>query len=36
VDDFDVIAGVTYYYVVTPVNANGESAWSTEASVIAT
>ena len=34
-DDFDVIPGVTYYYVVTAVNANGESAWSTEASVIA-
>jgi hypothetical protein len=35
VDDFDVVSGQTYFYVVTAVTANGESAWSNEVSVTA-
>jgi hypothetical protein len=34
-DDLRVRAGVTYAYVVTAVNANGESVWSNEVSVTA-
>lgn len=33
VDDFDVVSGQTYFYVVTAVTENGESAWSNEVSV---
>ena len=35
-DDVHVVAGTTYYYVVTAVNANGESVWSNEVAVTAT
>lgn len=34
-DDTHVTAGTTYYYVVTALNANGESAWSNEVAVTA-
>jgi hypothetical protein len=35
-DDVQVVAGTTYYYVVTALNANGESVWSNEVAVTAT
>ena len=35
-DDVRVVAGTTYYYVVTALNANGESVWSNEVLVTAT
>jgi hypothetical protein len=35
-DDVHVVAGTTYYYVVTALNANGESVWSNEVVVTTT
>ena len=35
-DDVHVVAGTTYYYVVTALNANGESVWSNEVVLTAT
>ena len=35
-DDLHAVAGTTYFYVVTAVNANGESVWSNEVVVAAT
>lgn len=34
-DDFNITIGTTYYYVVTALNANGESVWSNEVVVTA-